>query len=133
MMTLVDRFNSSMNEAIHVVLAEVGHVVEAFLEPLSRKAMANALNRDYGFTYDDAVTAAADALAEAEAENEVAEPDPYRLPITIREYVPAAEVRLDDLAAHILAVPLGGHHPLCHNWAELIAGALLDDFHITKK
>ncbi|AKY02563.1 hypothetical protein SEA_BRUSACORAM_37 [Mycobacterium phage Brusacoram] len=130
MMTLVDRFNSSMNEAIHVVLAEVGALVDAFLEPISRKATANALGRN-GFSYDYAANAAAAALAEAEAETEVSEPDPYRLPITIREYVPAAEVRLDDLAARILAVPC--NHDLSHTLALNIAGSLLDEFRIAKK
>ncbi|AJF40393.1 hypothetical protein SEA_BUNNIES_37 [Mycobacterium phage Bunnies] len=131
MMTLVDRFNSSMNEAIHVVLAEVGALVDAFLEPISRKATANALGRN-GFSYDYAANAAAAALAEAEAETEVSEPDPYRLPITIREYVPAADqISLDDLAARILAVPC--NHDLSHTLALNIAGSLLDEFRIAKK
>ncbi|AEL98203.1 hypothetical protein PBI_BIGNUZ_40 [Mycobacterium phage BigNuz] len=132
-MTIAHRLNVAMNEALHCALAEVGNILLAPLEAIKETAMRNALNRDYGFTYDDAVTAAADALAEAEAETEVSEPDSYRLPVTTREYVPAPEVRLEDLAAHILTVPRDDYDYLSHTLALNIAGSLLDDFHITKK
>ncbi|AWN02647.1 hypothetical protein SEA_XAVIA_45 [Mycobacterium phage Xavia] len=52
------------------------------------------------------------------------------------EVEPEVEVRFGDLAAHILAVPLGDvgtYYLLCHHWAELIASSLLDEFHITRK
>ncbi|ASR84889.1 hypothetical protein SEA_STEVIERAY_37 [Mycobacterium phage StevieRay] len=132
MMTLTARLNAAMNEALHCALAEVGNILLAPLEAMKETAMRNALNRDYGFSYDYAANAAAAALAEAEAETEVSEPDPYRLPITIREYVPAADqISLDDLAARILAVPC--NHDLSHTLALNIAGSLLDEFRIAKK
>ncbi|AKF14399.1 hypothetical protein SEA_PHAYONCE_39 [Mycobacterium phage Phayonce] len=70
-MTIVDRLNAAANEAIHRGLAGFGRLILAPLEALNQTAMANALNRDYGFTYDDAVTAAADALADDEADDVV--------------------------------------------------------------
>ncbi|AOT24880.1 hypothetical protein PBI_NAZO_41 [Mycobacterium phage Nazo] len=70
-MTIAHRLNVAMNEALHCALAEVGNILLAPLEAIKETAMRNALNRDYGFTYDDAVTAAADALTGDETDGVV--------------------------------------------------------------
>ncbi|QFG09071.1 hypothetical protein I5J49_gp43 [Mycobacterium phage ThulaThula] len=159
-MTLPARLNAAANEAIHRGLAGFGRLILGPLEEMERRAMANALNRDYGFTYDDAVTAAADALADDEAEFEVQEAPSKCRVCTAGEYgqrlhkcpdspyyipgsdpgaeLPAPPMPMQaghaDLAAHITAtfasIPNEVDDIEC---ADLIASALLADFHITPK
>lgn len=158
-MSIVERLNRALNEVIHCGLAEVGHLLEVVLEPLSRKAMSNALNRDYGLTYDEAVIAAADALADGEAECEVHEapskcrvciageygqrlhkcPDsPYYIPGSdpgAELTAPPLPVGYADLAARITASRRASEDD---GWGGTaidtqIASDLLADFNITRR
>ncbi|AAN12611.1 gp53 [Mycobacterium phage Che9c] len=155
-MSIVDRLNRALNEVIHCGLAEVGHLLEVVLEPLSRKAMANALNRDYGLTYDEAVTAATDALADGEAECEVHEapskcrvciageygqrlhkcPDsPYYIPGSdpgAELTAPPLPVGHADLAARIAAATrVWTADPKGSDLGAYLAGELISSFRIT--
>ncbi|QGH77870.1 hypothetical protein SEA_KENUHA5_51 [Mycobacterium phage Kenuha5] len=66
-MNLVERLNARFNNVIHDGIAEVGYLLERVFVPLNRKAMSNALGRDFALDY-------ADSLVAVEAEEEVHEP-----------------------------------------------------------